>query len=722
MKKFTNKFLAILMCLTMILTIAPLSGIVPLVSAATYSGSCGEDLTWTLDTETGVLEISGEGDMTNWHWDIDYAPWYYSYRSNVKTVNIGDNVTNIGSYAFYNCYNLTSITISNSVTSIGDSAFYNTAYYNDDSNWTDGVLYIGNHLIDVKATISGAYTIKPGTKTIADYAFEYCRSLTSVTIGNSVTSIGDYAFYNCDNLTDVYYEGSKADWEKISIGADNSNLTSNLNFKYYSGVCGENLTWTLDTETGVLEITGTGDMTSSAPWYSYWLYIKTVNIGDSVTSIGNYAFAECHRLTSAMIPDSVTSIGVYAFAYCDGLTSITIPGSVASIGDSAFYRCTGLTSITIPDSVTSIASSAFYDTAYYNDDSNWTDGVLYIGNHLIKAKTTISGAYTIKLGTKIIANSAFYYCDSLIRITIPDSVTSIGDSAFSGCESLTSITIPDSVESIGARAFENCYLTDIVIGKSVKSIGNYAFRGCFLLEDVFYAGSKDDWNKINIGIVNSILTGARIHYNSSSVHSYVERILQPTCTEDGYKLCVCECDNVYIEEHIDALGHSYKNGVCINCGKTTGGISVPDNSSVVIDKEKGLISGLDMSLDKDGLMQYLEISDDVTLTLSTDIIGTGTVITISDKATGNILETYTAVIFGDYNGDGVADIEDTGYFSSISNFEIFDYFENEYLFMAADINGDGVVDSMDEEDMYAVANYDAYIDFTITSGSKVIRY
>ncbi|MBQ3005017.1 MAG: hypothetical protein IJD88_03715, partial [Clostridia bacterium] len=186
--------------------------------------------------------------------------------------------------------------------------------------------------------------------------------------------------------------------------------------------------------------------------------------------------------------------------------------------------------------------------------------------------------------------------------------------------------------------------------------------------------------------------------------------------------CVCECDNVYIEEHIDALGHSYKNGVCINCGKTTGGISVPDNSSVVIDKEKGLISGLDMSLDKDGLMQYLEISDDVTLTLSTDIIGTGTVITISDKATGNILETYTAVIFGDYNGDGVADIEDTGYFSSISNFEIFDYFENEYLFMAADINGDGVVDSMDEEDMYAVANYDAYIDFTITSGSKVIRY
>jgi len=273
----------------------------------------------------------------------------------------------------------------------------------------------------------------------------------------------------------------------------------------------------MDTETGVLDISGEGDMTnwssySSAPWYSYKSYIKTIIIGDDVTSIGDSAFAECHRLTSAMIPDSVTSIGDYAFCYCDDLTIVTIGNSVTSIGDYAFYECIGLTNVTI-------------------------------GN----------------------------------------SVTSIGECAFIDCCSLTSITIPDSVESIGANAFVDCYLTDIVIGKSVKSIGDYAFRGCFLLEDVFYAGSKEDWNKISIGKVNSILTKARIHYNSSSAHSYFERIVEPTCTQDGYKLCVCECDNVYIEEHIDALGHSYKNGVCINCGKTTGGISAPENSSVVID-------------------------------------------------------------------------------------------------------------------------------------------
>ena len=102
-------------------------------------------------------------------------------------------------------------------------------------------------------------------------------------------------------------------------------------------------------------------------------------------------------------------------------------------------------------------------------------------------------------------------------------------------------------------------------------------------------------------------------------------------------------------------------------------------------------------------------------------LGTGTVVNVFDSE-GNHFASYTIVIFGDYNGDGVADSEDTAYFASISNFEIFNYFDYEHLFIAADVNSDGVVDAMDEEDMYAVANYEAYIDQTITEGSKVVRY
>ena len=178
-----------------------------------------------------------------------------------------------------------------------------------------------------------------------------------------------------------------------------------------SGSCGENLTWTLDSN-GVLTVSGTGEMddysSDYSPWYSNRSAIKTVIIENRVTSIGDWAFYYCTSLTSVTIGDSVTSIGGRAFSYCTKLTSVTIPDSVKSIGENAFFDCTKLISVTIGNSVTSIGDSAF------------------------------SG------------------CTSLTSVTIPDSVTSIGGSAFAYCTSLTSVTIPDSVMGIRWDAFYNC--------------------------------------------------------------------------------------------------------------------------------------------------------------------------------------------------------------------------------------------------------------------------
>ncbi|MBQ3042116.1 MAG: leucine-rich repeat protein, partial [Clostridia bacterium] len=229
-----------------------------------------------------------------------------------------------------------------------------------------------------------------------------------------------------------------------------------------------------------VHILGTGAMKdySSSPFRVDGYTLKNAYISDGVTSIGNSAFNCCDSLTSITIPDSVTSIGSEAFRWCTSLTSITIPDGVTSIGDDAFSWCTSLTSITIPDSVTSIGEwafkycnsltsiyipdgvtsigdDAFSSTAYYNDTNNWQNKVLYIGNCLIKAKTTIDEC-AIKEGTTCIANYAFDGCSSLTSITIPDSVMSIGDSAFYNCSSLTSITIPDGVTSIGKWAFSGC--------------------------------------------------------------------------------------------------------------------------------------------------------------------------------------------------------------------------------------------------------------------------
>ena len=250
------------------------------------------------------------------------------------------------------------------------------------------------------------------------------------------------------------------------------------------GINGDNVKWAYD-DNGHLRITGTGDMrayteSSVAPWYKYNDYIVSVVIDPGVTGIGDYAFFWCDKITSVTIPDGVTSIGERAFSYCKSLTSITIPDSVASIGEHAFYWCDKLTSvtilcstasigeyafadcealtnITIPDGTASIANGAFESTAYYNDDSKWEGDVLYIGNHLIQAKQSISGSYDIKAGTKTIADSAFCNCGALTSVTIADSVVSIGAYAFKDCNSLTSITIPKNVTSIGNEAFYTCF-------------------------------------------------------------------------------------------------------------------------------------------------------------------------------------------------------------------------------------------------------------------------
>ena len=203
--------------------------------------------------------------------------------------------------------------------------------------------------------------------------------------------------------------------------------------------------------------------------------LTSVTIPNSVTSIEYCAFYRCSSLTSIIIPSSVMSIGDQAFNGCSSLTSITIPNSVTSIGYSAFFGCSSLTSITIPNSVTSIGWLAFYGCSSLPVENN----LRYADIYLVEAVDKTLSTYSIKEGTKWIADAAFCNCSSLTSVTIPNSVTSIESRAFYGCYSLTSITIPNSVTSIGNFAFYECSsLTSVTIPNSVTSIGWSAFYGC----------------------------------------------------------------------------------------------------------------------------------------------------------------------------------------------------------------------------------------------------
>ena len=565
MKRFLKSSLSLILAITIIFSSAYVG-----LSEVDFSGlfaiktkaASVDGLIFALNSDCASYSVTG---YDTYEWGSLTIPATYN----------GKPVTNIGYNAFNGCYSLTSITIPDSVTSIGDSAFSQCGSLT-------------------------SITIPDSVTSIGDFAFNECYSLTTITIPDSVTSIGVGAFSLCGGLTSVV------------IGDGVTSIGSNA-FQHCTG-------------------------------------LASITIPDSVISIGAYAFYCCINLTTITIPDSVTSIGDGAFQECY-LTSINvgennryyssdngvlfnedktaliqypvckneleyvIPNSVTCISDSAFYNCVSLATIAIPDSVTSIGSSAFYNTGYYNNSSNWENGVLYIGNHLIRAETSITGDYVIKNGTKTIADSAFVSCRSLTSITIPDSVISIGAYAFYYCINLTSITIPDSVTSIGKGAFQECYLTEInvdennryyssdngvlfneakttliqypagkneaeyVIPNSVTSIGDMAFYNCALtsitipnsvtsigdgtfygcshLNDVYYGSTQADWSKIAIGANNSHLTDATIHYHE---HSYsVDWIVdsEATCIEDGSKHKICFLCGDVVTETILAKGHNY---------------------------------------------------------------------------------------------------------------------------------------------------------------------
>ena len=329
------------------------------------SGTCGTNLTWTL--EDGTLTISGNGAMTNYSLSSlsSRAPWD-SYKESIRKVIIEDGVKNIGDYAFYYCEILKSITIPNSVTTIGDHAFYycynlkSIGIPNSVTSIGDYTFYDCHNLTSItipnSVTSIGqsafrdcsrltSVTIPNSVISIEDYTFYGCSGLTSVTIPNGVTSIGDYAFCECSSLTSVTIGNSVT---SIGQGAFARCTISKI---YFSGTMEE---WCAKS------------FSPSSISSSYTLYINgeavtNAVIPNSVTSIEDYTFYGCSGLTSVTIPNGVTSIGDYAFCECSSLTSITIPNSVATIGKEAFRGCSSIKNVSIASSVKVLERSAFYN-------------------------------------------------------------------------------------------------------------------------------------------------------------------------------------------------------------------------------------------------------------------------------------------------------------------------------------------------------------------------
>ena len=289
--------------------------------------------------------------------------------------------------------------------------------------------------------------IGDGITAIASQAFCGCNNLLSVQMSNSVKSVGAEAFGNCSEL------------ENISLS---NSITSIENYLFY------------------------GDSK-----------LTKITLPNEVVSIGQYAFNGCSSLSSILFSNKLETIGAYAFQNDTSLNNIILPDGVKSLGNYAFDNCTSLVKVSVPATVTSISEYTFSGIGAktvgpiggdYDYQYGWTRKV---PNYAFSRMTNlVEVSFTGSI--RNIGNYVCYYCSSLKKAVIGDSVETIGDCAFRYANLLATVEFGKFVETIGNYAFQgSTKLNNVILPDSVKSLGGYAFADCTALSNITFGNGLE---------------------------------------------------------------------------------------------------------------------------------------------------------------------------------------------------------------------------------------
>lgn len=432
-------------------------------------------------------------------------------------------LTSIEPYTFYNCVSLASdIILPSSVKNIGDYAFYNCVLlknvFSGNRNATPTVEAVGKSAFEncrsLQANAADSQrVIFSSIKTLGERAFYACATLDRVYLPSALTSVGDAAFGNCTAIYDVQSAGECAltslskdmfinctSLASFTVPKRVQNLSGNpfggctsllfinadANNNYFSSETGEcngiNISILYQKNLPIIALFPTGysldyqvaeNITGIADYAFYNSGITALSfaISDKNVAIGEYAFAECSKLTQAVLSSRVVSVGSHAFQNTPVLSSVTISesGEPLSIGDYAFAK-SKLASITIPSRITAIGDYAFS------------------GNFSLTSASFSSGGGS----DLVIGDYAFYQNHGISVLNLPDRLVSVGDYAFAWCVGLTSVSWGGGSSDlvIGSHAFENCHmLTDLTLSSRITEIGSYAFAYASRLDSLFLDGN-----------------------------------------------------------------------------------------------------------------------------------------------------------------------------------------------------------------------------------------
>lgn len=484
----------------MLLTLVPMSAF----AEGEFSGKCGKELTWTYDTETKTLTISGTGEMYYYTQTVGtgvtgfrVSPWRAdeAIKSNLEKVVIEEGATDIGQYAFYDCSALKEVVLPDSVTKIGNYAFSGCTKLEKINIDKVTGLSFGSFY---NCTSLDGITLAEGITFIWYDTFFNCSSLTKINIPASLTSIVllEEPFRGCTSLEEINVAEGNADYSSIDGVLFNKDKT-----ELYKFPAGKSL--------------------------------DGYEIPESVTSISAGAFRECSKNKNAKYENGLLIVGKWiADAKSDDIPrnyEINVADSVTHIANSAFVRCENLKNITVPKNITSIGRGAFWTASLEsisvsaeNENYSSLDGVLYN-----KDKTTLL-IYPLQK-----SNTTF---------VTPETVEYIEGYAFDENEALLNLTLP-GVKKLSWCSLSYTNITDITFSSDLEEIDEYAFYGCEALKNVYYAGDENSWSNITIKNnteTNDSLINAEITFISadkpelSVKDSYTYTGEEQTAEVDGY--------------------------------------------------------------------------------------------------------------------------------------------------------------------------------------------